>query len=178
MNRKAFWDLIAVSRNEALKGPQDGILDRQAEYLTDWLDRASVGDRLSFNDHAAALAQQAYSWDLWGAACVMASLVTDDGFTDFRYWLISMGEVVYSDALSDPESLAAVSDDPTVEDFFFEEFPFADVESSESELSLSQILSREPAGQKFRTFEELRPRFPRLWAVFQDEDASDSGGPN
>jgi hypothetical protein len=31
--------------------------------------------------------------------------MSDDGFTDFRYWLISRGRDVYERALADPDSL-------------------------------------------------------------------------
>ncbi len=48
----------------------------------------------------------AYSWDLWGAAYVIHSGCSDDGFEYFRLWLIAQGEQVFSKALADPETLA------------------------------------------------------------------------
>lgn len=45
---------------------------------------------------------------LWGAAAVMHHGCSDDGFMDFRGWLIAQGKNVYLNALSNPDSLAGV----------------------------------------------------------------------
>ncbi len=79
-----------------------------------------------------------------------------------------MKKRAYENALANPESLVAFFHDPTVEAFFFEEFPFAVVESSWNDLTLDQILTREPTGLGFQTIEELQSRFPKLWATFQE----------
>lgn len=41
-----------------------------------------------------------------GAAYVINGGCSDDGFIDFRSWLIAQGKAVYDAALADPESLA------------------------------------------------------------------------
>lgn len=50
--------------------------------------------------------REAFSYRLWGAAWVIGSGCSDDGFWDFRCWLVAQGEQVYRDALHHPDSLA------------------------------------------------------------------------
>src|SRR5205085_11205618 len=54
------------------------------------------------------LIRKAYHYDLWGAAFVIQRGCSDDGFWDFRSWLVSRGKKVYDAAVRDPESLAEV----------------------------------------------------------------------
>ena len=68
---------------------------------------------------------RAYRWDSWAAAYSIGSGCSDDGFTDFRYFLISMGREVFERALADPESLLSVARAPGVEDVFFGDFGYA-----------------------------------------------------
>ena len=49
--------------------------------------------------------------DLWAASAAMGAHCSDDGFMDFRSWLISQGRDVYMSALKDPESLVSVITD-------------------------------------------------------------------
>ena len=56
-----------------------------------------------------------YRWDLWGAAFVINSGCSDDGFDYFRGWLMLQGHDVWEAALRDPESLADVSFDGDAE---------------------------------------------------------------
>ena len=49
----------------------------------------------------------AYKYGLWTAASVMEKHgCSDDGFIDFRAWLVGQGKAVYMAALKDPDSLA------------------------------------------------------------------------
>ena len=43
--------------------------------------------------------RKAYTWDLFGAAYVMAGCNDDYGFSEFLCWLISRGEQVFLKAL-------------------------------------------------------------------------------
>ena len=165
MNRSEYWQLISDARCRALAGSVDGTLESQAAFLRSWIEVWPFETRFVFQRHTLELLHQAYSWDLWGAALVMAGIVTDDAFCDFRYWLLSMGQETYDMALADPESLVSVRDDPTVEDFFFEDFPCALVETDPPTHLPSHPSS--PRGEPFSEFTELRSRFPLLWAAYQ-----------
>lgn len=104
MTRSEFWALIGSTR--------DADPDRHAERLTDALAGGPADEILSFGDHFDALEHDAYTWNLWAAAYVMNGGCSDDGFIDFRSWLILQGEAVYGAALADPDSLAALDVGP------------------------------------------------------------------
>ena len=54
-----------------------------------------------FNEYSSG----AYTWELWAAAYLIGGGCSDDGFLDFRGWLISK-EKVYERTLQDPQSRA------------------------------------------------------------------------
>ena len=60
----------------------------------------------------------AYKYGLWSAVRLMGH-ATDDGFTDFRAWLISQGKEAYFAALKEPDTLADL--DPG-DGYWFESF--------------------------------------------------------
>ena len=64
-----------------------------------------------FDDIACAYTSLADQYGLWTAASVMErGGCTDDGFLDFRGWLITQGREVYMAALKDPDSLVDAPD--------------------------------------------------------------------
>ena len=169
MTDDQFWDLIAASRDQFDPHRRDGNMDRQSarmQQLLEALDAAAVAEFLRlFNRHY----RDAYRWDLWGAAFIIASGCSDDGFMDFRNWLISMGRDVYAAALADPESLAAAARAPGVEDIFFEGFgsiAYMVLEDRGQEPDDDEPGDAdEPAGQRW-TEDDLQQRFPKLWEAF------------
>ena len=63
----------------------------------------------------------AYQYGLWTAASVIErGGCTDDGFMDFRQWLVGQGRGVYMAALKDPDSLA---DAPDYREFQYDSLP-------------------------------------------------------
>ena len=63
----------------------------------------------NFHDILHAYEDLADKFGLWDAAGVMKEYgCSDDGFIDFRAWLIAQGREVYFAALADPDSLADV----------------------------------------------------------------------
>jgi hypothetical protein len=141
---------------------------QQLETLGDLLREISPDEIVSFDYHFSAYHARAYTWDLWGAAYVIGGGCSDDGFMDFRGWLISRGEKVYEAAMANADSLAAVveehDDDCQVEGFeyiasqvweektgkSFEEFPPHDLP-----------MGREVQGTPWEE-EDLDARFPEL----------------
>jgi len=103
MDEAQFWTIIDKAR-DAAGGDAEEQLEELSEILSTLLPHEIVAfDRLLSQYHA-----QADSWDLWGAAYVIGGGCSDDGFLDFRGWLISRGEKAYRNALADPESLVHV----------------------------------------------------------------------
>lgn len=122
MSLERFWGIIAASRSGFDPKRSDGNMDSQVTLLRNALSELSAADVSSFANTFTKLFHDAYRWDLWAAGYIIEGGCGDDGFTDFRYWLISMGRDVYDNAMTDVESLADVAFAPGVEVTRFEEF--------------------------------------------------------
>lgn len=171
MNLDQFWKIIESTRVEFDPRIADGNMQRQLEQLRGRLSRLPPEEILAFRHHLFDRMDAAFQWDLWGAAYLLANGCSEDGFADFRSWLISMGRRVFEAALLDPDSLVDVVDSPGVEDFFFEEFQYVPAQVYE------RVTGREPPpverhpGMSPRGTawsrehpEALSRSLPRLWA--------------
>ena len=102
INKDTFWELIAHAKEHS-GGP--------SEWLMEQLMDLGPEQAKKFDDIACAYTSLAYQYGLWTAASVMErGGCTDDGFIDFRGWLIAQGREVYMAALKDPDSLADAPD--------------------------------------------------------------------
>jgi len=102
MDLATFWNLIDQSRREA-----NGDSTVQIENLKTQLAGLDAAEIVEFDRHLGECHDRAYTWDLWGAAFVISGGCSDDGFIDFRAWLISRGKRVFEAALAEPDSLAS-----------------------------------------------------------------------
>lgn len=103
MDPDAFWDLIAGAKRECV---QD--MDASLQWLTERLTTLGPQQAQDFHDILHGYKHLAYQYGLWTAASLMCDGCSDDGFIDFRAWLIAQGKEVYLAALADPDSLADV----------------------------------------------------------------------
>lgn len=118
MNKEQFWEIIdsvnqtsaGQARETCLAQVQNKLVEGTLKDIMDWY--------LIFQEYHEA----AYRYELWAASAALGAHYTDDGFIDFRSWLISRGKRVYMDAMQDPDSLAAVP--RKGEDLNFESFGY------------------------------------------------------
>lgn len=104
INQDSFWDLIHKAKNAC---GQD--MDAMLAYLKDRLVSMGPTQAQNFHDIIHAYEDLADKFGLWDAAGIMKEYgCSDDGFIDFRAWLIAQGREVYFAALADPDSLADV----------------------------------------------------------------------
>ena len=104
INKESFWDLIHETKNAC---GQD--MDVMLAYLKDRLVSMGPTQAQNFHDIIHAYEDLADKFGLWDAAGIMKEYgCSDDGFIDFRAWLIAQGREVYFAALADPDSLADV----------------------------------------------------------------------
>lgn len=104
INKESFWDLIHEAKNAC---GQD--MDAMLAYLKDRLVSMGHAQAQNFHDIIHAYEDLADKFGLWDAAGIMKEYgCSDDGFIDFRAWLIAQGREVYFAALADPDSLADV----------------------------------------------------------------------
>ncbi|HLO93451.1 MAG TPA: DUF4240 domain-containing protein [Burkholderiaceae bacterium] len=96
-----FWSLIDSTRKAA-----QGDADEHLSLLQDALRELPPGDLISFQHWFDDYDNRADTWALWGAAYLIGGGCSDDGFMDFRGWLVSRGEKVFEAAVQDPDSLA------------------------------------------------------------------------
>jgi hypothetical protein len=172
MDIERFWKIIESSRHGMEPDSADGNMERQLDVLRRHLLELPPGEIVAFRDHLLECMHAAFQWDLWGAAYIIGDGCSDDGFTDFRGWLISMGKGIFERALADAESLVDVADAPGVEDVFFEEFLNVPAHAYE-EVTGRDIpeytghFPSEPAGKRWsEEGGELKRRFPRLWKKY------------
>lgn len=104
MSDAEFWTLI-----ESTKKTDP---DEHAEQLTTKLAKLEPKQILAFGRVWERLHTAAYSWPLWGAAYLINGGCSDDGFIDFRSWLLLRGEADYSAARTDPDTLAKLRIEP------------------------------------------------------------------
>jgi hypothetical protein len=168
MHIEQFWAIIESSRRAVDLERVDGNTRRQAEELRKLLSRLSPEEIVDFSAHFQDRMAAAFQWDLWGVAYIVAGGCSEDGFADFRSWLISMGRRVFENAVSNAESLIHVVDAPGVEDVFFEEFRYVPVRAYEALTGCdfppyAGEGPTAPAGEKWIE-QELAHRFPVFWA--------------
>ncbi|WP_315785194.1 DUF4240 domain-containing protein [Bradyrhizobium sp. SZCCHNPS1003] len=168
-----FWSMIGRTGAASVADPA-----AQSEALAAALRELPLDQIIGFEVAFRRYLNQAYGWDLWGAAYVIHGGCSDDGFEYFRRWLVTRGQEVYEGAMTDPDSLAqfdgASGPDDTWE---FEEIYYVanrvfrdkggegDVrDHSEPEAGLG---GPGPAGDPFEEDEaHLAARYPKLWRRF------------
>jgi len=167
-----FWQIIKRAA-EADRDP-----DAHVMALRTALSALTLEEIVSFEVAFRRYLNEAYTWDLWGAAYVIHGGCSDDGFEYFRRWLVSRGREVYEAALADPDSLAQLDVQPGPSGVWeFEEIYYVAVEVfkekggegdvrdySEPEAGLG---GPGPSGEAFLEDEEhLARRYPNLWRRF------------
>lgn len=84
-------------------------MDAYLQWLTKCLSEMNPQCVQDFHNIMHGYQDLAYQYGLWTAASLMCDGgCSDDGFIDFRAWLIAQGREVYLAALADPDSMALV----------------------------------------------------------------------
>jgi hypothetical protein len=100
LDEAGFWKLIEDSRLES-----GGDIERQYEILVDKVAALSLTDIFAYGRLFHQIQGIAYQRHLWAAAYIICGGCSDDGFMDFRAWLIAQGKKLFYDALQNPEIL-------------------------------------------------------------------------
>jgi hypothetical protein len=167
MDKAAFWKLIDGSRRSS-----DGDPEAQIETLGELLSALEPVEIVAFDRILSDYHDRAYNWNLWGAAYIIGGGCSDDGFADFRGWLISRGEKAFENALLDPETLVKVvkEDDGECQ---IEGFQYIASQTWEQKTGRSAgefprhefERHAEPTGEKWEE-DDLETRFPKLCKKF------------
>lgn len=123
MTKEEFWHLIDEMRAACgtdMKKEEHWIVERLKTMKTEQI----IGFQCIFLSYHDA----ADKYGLWSAASVVAGGCSDDGFMDFRSWLIAQGEKNYYDVLKNPDQLSHIAKD---EYCFFEGMHYAGYQAYE-----------------------------------------------
>lgn len=155
-----YWQIIENSLIEAES------LEEQEENLIKELKELTAEDIIGFRLRTEFFLYQSYTNELWCAASIMNEGCDDDGFQNFRLWLISQGKQIFTDAMMDPDNLAKYFEDGFNEDDFYEFEMFGNV-ANEAFLSLfDKDIHDFIDYSNFEYFEEDYPEIELNW----DED--------
>lgn len=179
MTLDEFWEHINKTRR---KDP-----DAHVEKLVKRLSKLPSDEVLDFDHWWNVLKAEAYHWNLWGAAYLMNGGCSDDGFIDFRSWLILQGRDTFRAAVADPDTLADVAD-PDAEEATCECYPglrawFAATGRAEDDAGYAAWNAageaRHPRSRTegdmgenwdFDDDDETRKRLPRLAELYLDRE--------
>ena len=177
MTLDEFWEHIKKTKR---KDPEAHV-----EKLTARLSKLHSDEVVDFDHWWNLLAREAYHWNLWAAAYLMNGGCSDDGFTDFRSWLILKGRDVFQTAVSNPDTLADIAD-PDEDEATCECYPalrawFAATGRAEDDAGYTawsaacaaKYPARQPPpelgdGWDFDDDDEMRKRLPRLAELYLD----------
>jgi hypothetical protein len=99
MTEAVFWELVEPS------GAAD--VDERIEELGERLRGFRPKEVLQFDKLVRRYVKEANTWGLWGAAYLVNGGCSDDGFLDFRAWLILQGKKRFSQVVAEPDAMAA-----------------------------------------------------------------------
>ncbi len=168
MEWKQFWKTLETAYRA--DGPD------HFESLKSELDRLKWIEVIEFQARFDEAMAAANLIDLWGAAVLIQGGCSDDGFRDFRAWLVSRGRHPYEAALKHPDSLAEILDGDPVDGFGLDA---AAVRVYEAKTGMSDFYERldraevdlppappEGIDWDFEDVEEMKRRFPNLSRLY------------
>jgi hypothetical protein len=172
MDGDGFWALVDRTRAEAERQGGDSVVAEHVRTLSTALEQLPVAELRDFDRRQREARSRANTWELWAAAYLALGGCSDDGFLDFRTWLITHGRVTFERVLADPDSLADLSWDEEENDFgAAEHWAYVSTELLEEE-GIDEDDDEEfddyaePTGEPFPEDDDawFASRFPRLWA--------------
>ena len=164
LSRDQFWHLIDICA--------DIDVEKQFVALTKRLDELSEDEVAYFAAYFWSEYVRLDHWDVWSVAYTVNGGCSDDGFMDFRGWMILKGKQPCEKVLGDPESLVQLFeslDESTMEPSlnFLDNYqdtrfggPLEIPDLGEERNSRSPTL-----GSKFAV-DDLPQKWPKLWKAF------------
>ncbi len=197
MNIDQFWQILETTRSSTQE-EQLALFERELQRLT-------ARGLIEFERVFVTRSFDAYSWDLWLVAWLCGGgMCSDDGFTDFRAWLISRGRATYEAALHDADTLVdemRQTDYPSFETFSYvpretyrtmtgKELPDLDLRHPKEpsggdwlrpnlkDRSGSKLLNRCVVFNEMghEEFTAIEQRFPKIWALCVQRGIIRTGG--
>ena len=166
LTEQAFWDLVTAPD---LGLDPESVSENLKAKLSDLTDEQLI----TFDKFFGINMRKCFTWDLFGAAFVMAGCNDEYGFSEFRCWLISRGQTVFNNALTNADSLAQCS--PV---YYLNEQPYPYIdeyvliagllyeERNDDELPFVPS-GEQPAGKRFKDKPKfLKQSYPQLFQKY------------
>jgi len=167
MTESEFWQYATAND---LASDSDTLANELTAQLTPLDDHALA----TFDKHFNLRMRDSYTWELWGAAFIIAGCNSEFAFAEFRCWLISRGEAIFNQALKDPDSLSTldvVLDKDGHANPYLDEYDliagqiFED--RNEGELPFMPSGQTQPQGKRFKDKPKfLKLRYPQLFSRY------------
>lgn len=120
MDKDKFWEIIEKVRNQCKDDTE-----KMVDVLGEELEKYPIEEVERFSSIFNTYHYIAYKEGLFSIGSMMNHyMMTDDGFIDFRYWLIAQGKEVYINAMKDPMALCTAEIKPIGDWYKFETFGY------------------------------------------------------
>lgn len=104
MDKERFWSVMKDVNSSVDGFDQQAVLEATRKKLMEF----PAADIARWHQIKDVYMDMAYRKELWAACAATGTHCSDDGFIDFRSWLISQGREIYMQVLKDPDSLVEV----------------------------------------------------------------------
>jgi hypothetical protein len=161
-----FWDLI-----EYTKRASGGDADKQAELLITELSKLADEDIVGYQVILTQQMDRAYNRDLWAAAYIINCGCSDDGFMDFRAWLIAQGRLAFEMALDEPEMLSEIVNTSTttqIEKLLYVASNSYRNKTGQEMPAIPHELPKLTGEEWTEDMDSLKRKYPKLHAKFGD----------
>ncbi len=198
MTTDQFWQIIEATHAATQ--------EEQLQNFKRELQRLTPHELIEFERLLVELSFAAYSWDLWVVAWLyQGGMCSDDGFMDFRTWLISRGRATYEAALKNADALVGEmcqTEYPEFELFGYvpgktyrtmtgEEFPKFEFQHPKEPIGGNWLRSelKDRTGSKMlnlcvvfneigdQEFAAIEKQFPRIWELCVQKGILTIGAP-
>lgn len=164
MNSELFWELIERAKQEA-----NGSLEKQTAILTDILVGFELKDIIEFQTLYVQKQGEAYRQLLWEVCDFITCVGGEQNFLNFRAWLISRGQDVFTKALENPDSLHEILDSENREDASYELFSYVAarayrVKTGEPPETFPVPSAGNPLGKGLDPTQSIQEAFPNLYS--------------
>jgi predicted AAA+ superfamily ATPase len=169
MTLDEFWELIERTHQASGGDPE-----KQCELLVQALAEMPIEDILDYGRFQDQFEDEAYRTDVWNAAFLIDSS-GDDGFMDFRAWLVAQGKAIFEKILADPDSLADYVSVERSEETTWEGLLYVASYAYQRKLDTEEyppIQGKYPQLKEVENHpltegeEELKVLYPKMWAKF------------
>ena len=166
MTVEEFWRIV--------ESTHDPDMNRNERALSAALNELPIREVIEFDRIWTDRFCELYAYPLWGVACLVLGSCSDDGFMDWRDWVVSGGQRVFELARDSPDDLVDMFDgEPNAgmegigyvhqrcvedrSDEFDEPYPDYDI---------CEIHPDQPSGLNWQSHAQLKELLPKCYAKY------------